>query len=147
MLRALENEDWPEWVNLVDGGTGGFHLLSYLRDYKRIILVDATRDGEPPGTVQSFSPKLAGDFPPSLGAHDIGLKDLIGAAALLGPLPQMAVVTISIEELTPMSMELSPAVSAAIPQATCLVRELLPCLGGQVLDQCQRDQDSLNQCQ
>lgn len=124
VLQALEQESWPDGVDLVDGGTGGFHLLGYLRDYKRIILIDATRDGEPPGTVRQFSPRLAADFPPSLGAHDIGLKDLIGAAALLGPLPQMTVVTISIEELVPMTMELSPTVADAVPAACMLVRQL-----------------------
>jgi hydrogenase maturation protease len=124
-IRALEQLQWPEHVHLLDGGTGGFHLLSYFSDYKRIILIDATRDGQPVGTIQQFTPSLPSDFPPSLGAHDIGLKDLIGAAALTGPLPQMTVVTVSIEELKPMELELSPAVAAAVPGVCCCVRQLL----------------------
>ena len=125
VLRALEKEAWPAHVHLVDGGTGGFHLLGYLRDYDRIILIDATRDGEPVGTVKQFTPRLASDFPPSLGAHDIGLKDLIGATALLGDLPHITVVTISVEELKPMTMELSPGVAAAVPETCRVVRRLL----------------------
>ncbi len=125
VVQALQQQEFPDHVHLVDGGTGGFHLLSYMRDYERIIMVDATRDGEPLGTVRQFNPKLASDFPPSLGAHDIGLKDLIGASALLGPLPNITVVTISIEELTPMSMDLSPAVEGAIPEACARIRQIL----------------------
>ncbi|NDV63078.1 hydrogenase maturation protease [Puniceicoccales bacterium CK1056] len=125
VVRALEEMEWPEHVHLLDGGTGGFHLLSYFSDYKRIILIDATRDGERVGTIQEFTPRLPSDFPPSLGAHDIGLKDLIGAAALTGPLPQMTVVTVSIEELKPMELELSPAVKASVPQVCEKVRQLL----------------------
>jgi hydrogenase maturation protease len=125
IVRALEEMEWPEHVHILDGGTGGFHLLSYFSDYKRIILIDATRDGEPVGTIQQFTPTLPSDFPPSLGAHDIGLKDLIGAAALTGPLPEMTVVTISIEELKPMVLELSPDVAAAVPEVCGVIREMI----------------------
>lgn len=124
VLRALMHMDWPGHVHLVDGGTGGFHLLGYFSDYKRIILIDATRDGSTAGTVKVFSPRLPTDFPPNLGAHDIGLKDLISAAALTGPLPEMTVVTVSIEDLKPMELELSPAVRAAVPEVCRKVREL-----------------------
>jgi hydrogenase maturation protease len=125
VVRALMESDWPEHVHIVDGGTGGFHLLSYFSDYSRILLIDATRDGSPVGTISEFTPRVPTDFPPSLGAHDIGLKDLIGAAALTGPLPEMTVVTISIEELKPMELELSAEVRAAVPQACERIRRLL----------------------
>lgn len=125
VIRALMRLDWPEHVHLLDGGTGGFHLLGHFSDYRRIILVDATRDGEPVGTVRTFSPSLPSEFPPGLGAHDIGLKDLISAAALTGPLPEMTVVTISIEDLKPMELTLSPPVEGAVPEACRLIRKLL----------------------
>lgn len=125
VVRALMWMDWPAHVQVLDGGTGGFHLLGYFSDYSRIILIDATRDGEPVGTVQHFTPVLPSDFPASLGAHDIGLKDLIGAAALTGPLPEMTVVTVSIEELKPMELNLSPEVAGAVPEVCRLIRNLL----------------------
>jgi hydrogenase maturation protease len=124
-LRALEKETWPPHVSLIDGGTGGFHLLGLLRSHPRIILIDATRDGAPVGTVAQFRARLASDFPPALGAHDIGLRDLIAAAALLGPLPEINVVTVSIAELKPMTLELSPPVAAALPEVTRRVRALV----------------------
>ena len=124
-IQALQEMEWPEHVDLLDGGTGGFHLLGHLSGYPRIILIDATRDGNPPGTVAAFEPRLPSDFPPSLGAHDIGLKDLISALALTGPIPDMTVVTVSIEELKPMEMSLSPEVEAAVPEVCARVRSLL----------------------
>lgn len=42
--------------------------------------VDATIDGRPAGTVRVLEPRFASDFPRSLGAHDIGLRDLVAAA-------------------------------------------------------------------
>jgi hydrogenase maturation protease len=123
--RALEAETWPAHVHLVDGGTGGFHLLGLLRSHARVILIDATRDGSPPGTVAQFRARLAADFPPALGAHDIGLRDLITAAALLGPLPEIDVITVSVAELKPMTLELSPPVGAALPEVARRVRALV----------------------
>jgi len=124
-FRALEREAWPPHVLLVDGGTGGFHLLDLLRSQARVILVDATRDGSPAGTVAQFRARVAADFPPALGAHDIGLRDLITAATLLGPLPEIDVVTISIAELKPMTLKLSPTVAAALPEVSRRVRALV----------------------
>jgi hydrogenase maturation protease len=124
-LRALEAETWPAHVHLVDGGTGGFHLLELLGSYPRIILIDATRDGGAPGTVSQFRARVAADFPPALGAHDIGLRDLISAATLLGPLPEIEVITVSVTELKPMTLELSAPVAAALPEVGRRVRVLL----------------------
>ncbi len=124
-LRALEEETWPPHVRLVDGGTGGLHLLELLRSHARIVLIDATRDGAPVGTVTQFRARVAADFPPALGAHDIGLRDLIAAAALLGPLPEIDVITVSVAELKPMTMDLSPPVAAALPAVTRCVRALV----------------------
>ena len=124
-FRALEKECWPSHVDLVDGGTGGFHLLDLLRSAARIILIDATRDGASAGTVAQFRARVAADFPPALGAHDIGLRDLIVAATLLGPLPEIDVITVSIAELKPMTLELSPAVAAALPEVSRRVRALV----------------------
>jgi hydrogenase maturation protease len=125
VLRALEAESWPPHVRLVDGGTGGLHLLELLRGPGRVILIDATRDGAPPGTVAQFRARVASDFPPSLGAHDIGLRDLIAAASLLGPLPAIDVITVSVDELKPMTLELSPPVAAALPEVARRVRALV----------------------
>lgn len=124
-LRALEQETWPPHVRLVDGGTGGLHLLELLRSHGRIVLIDATRDGAPVGTVTQFRARVAADFPSALGAHDIGLRDLIAAAALLGPLPEIDVITVSIAELKPMTMDLSPPVAAALPEVARRVRTLV----------------------
>ena len=47
VIKALENEKLPAHVHLMDGGTGGLHLLSWLQGYDRIIMIDATLDNNP----------------------------------------------------------------------------------------------------
>ena len=124
-IRHLEQAAWAGRADLVDGGTGGFHLLGLFRDYEHVILIDATADGKAPGTVSLIKPRFASDFPPTLTAHDIGLKDLIESAALLGDLPKVDLVTISIGALSAMSLELSAAVKDALPRVAALVLRCL----------------------
>jgi len=124
-INALGRERWPEGIALVDGGTGGFHLLEYLQGYGSIVMIDATMDGQPAGTVSVLRPKYASDFPRSLTAHDIGLRDLIEATALLGALPDVTLITVSISEIKSMVLTLSDPVESAIPMVRRLVQALV----------------------
>ena len=124
-IRRLEQNGLADRAELVDGGTSGFHLLGLFRDRQHLILIDAATDGKPLGTVSLIHPRYASDFPPTLTAHDIGLKDLLESAALLGDLPEVDLITVSIGDLGLMTMELSPAVAAALPQIDMLVKECL----------------------
>ena len=124
-VRKMEEGEWPEHASFLDGGTGGFHLLSIFQQYKRIILIDATLDGNKPGKVSLLKPKYAKDFPQTLSAHDIGLKDLVQSAALLDFLPEIFLITVSINDNQPLDMELSPGVKTAIEEIENIVRELI----------------------
>jgi hydrogenase maturation protease len=125
VVRRLLESDPPPGVTIVDGGTGGFHLLSYFQDHERVVLIDAAADGQRPGTVSVLEPVYASDFPRSLTAHDIGLRDVIEGAALLGPLPKTHLVTISVSDPQSMDLSLSPAVRAAIPAVIAAVRRCI----------------------
>ena len=124
-IRYLEEKGYADHAELVDGGTSGFHLLGLFRNQQQLILIDATTDDQPVGTVSLIRPRYASDFPPTLTAHDIGLKDLIESAALLGYWPEVDLITISIGSLSSMTMELSPAVAAALPQVEAMVKNCL----------------------
>jgi hydrogenase maturation protease len=124
VLRLLEKTTPLENVRLLDGGTGGINLLREFDGIRDIVLIDATRDGKPAGTLTFLQPRDAGELPRGLGAHDFGLKDLFAVSALLDQMPVIHLFTISVEEIRPMCMELSSAVAAAAPQAADAVRSL-----------------------
>ena len=128
VTRMQTDHTWPEGITLVDGGTGGFHLLSLLQEHDPVIMIDATADGRPPGTVGVLTPRFASDFPPSLSAHDIGLRDLVEATVLLGHLPDIHLVTVSIGEVAPMYLTLSRDVERAVPRVIGFVRALATAL-------------------
>lgn len=124
-IRLLQTESLPPSVEMLDGGTGGFQLLSLFQDYKRIILIDATMDGSPPGTIRIIRPRFASDFPRTLSAHDIGLRDMIESASLLGALPSIDLITVAIPEIQPMTLELSPIIQQTLPKIVESVHKLL----------------------
>jgi hydrogenase maturation protease len=114
-IQALSKIKLPDYVDILDGGTGGFLLLSCFEAYKTIIFVDATMDGQEEGTISLIRPKFASDFPSALSVHDVGLKDMIEAVYLMDHVPDIHLFTVSIKEINPMTIELNKNVEASIP--------------------------------
>ena len=116
VIQEMDKKELPEYVDILDGGTGGFLLLNCFEAYNTVIFVDATMDGKPAGTISLIRPKFASDFPSALSVHDVGLKDMIEAVYLMDSKPNIPLFTISIKEMTPMTIGLSPKVKQAIPE-------------------------------
>jgi len=112
-------------AEVIDGGTGGFHLLGFFQEYPRLILIDAAMDARPPGTVSHLHPRFASDFPKSLSAHDIGLRDLIEAASILGPCPRLIWSRFPSPRSNPCSLDVSLPVQAALPEVEALIGRIL----------------------
>ena len=124
IVQQMEKMDLPDYLDVLDGGTGGFLLMNYFDEYPHVIFVDATMDGKPLGTITVTEPKFASDFPNALSVHDVGLKDMIEAIYLMNHVPKMYLITISINEIRPMTLELDPAVKASIPEAIAKIKAL-----------------------
>jgi hydrogenase maturation protease len=124
-IKALEGKPFSEDVDILDGGTGGFHLMAYFQEYENVIMIDATMDKKPTGTVSLIEPKFASDFPKTLSAHDIGLKDMIESITILGKVPKIYLITVTIDTIKSMYMELSPNVKSAIPEVIRKVYEII----------------------
>lgn len=116
VANCLEQMDpLPEGVTVLDGGTGGFHLLEYFELYDHIILIDATLDNNVPGTIRKIKPRFATDFPPAMSTHDIGLKDLVSALQILGKMPEIDLFVVSIATIQQQGIELTPEIGAVVP--------------------------------
>lgn len=125
VAQRLGERDLPLGVEVLDGGTGGFHLMGIFEQYEVIILVDATIDGEPAGAIRLLEPRFASDFPRSMSTHDIGLRDVVEALQITGRLPKIYLITVSAEELEPMTIKLSPAVQHSVGQIADKLHTLL----------------------
>ena len=117
-------------VELVDGGTAGLALLSCFDNAGLVVIIDAAADGAPPGTVAVSEPAFARDLPAALTPHDLGLKSVLDALALADERPEIRLLTVSVAEADRASLELSPAVGRAVPEAAERVRGLVSGSGG-----------------
>ena len=117
IVRALEKRPLPDHVECLDGGTGGFILLEPLQNAERILLIDAAADDNALGTVTRTTPRFAADYPPTLTAHDIGVKDLLDAFYMQNGRREVVLYTISIDPHQPISMELSETGKSAAEAA------------------------------
>lgn len=122
--QKLMSSGLPGYVDVVDGGTGGFHLLEYFEKYPRVILVDATLDGQKAGTIRLIKPRFASDFPKSMSTHDIGLKDMMSSLQLLDKIPDIYLFVVSIEYIQQQGVEMTEEVEAAMPELLNKVSEL-----------------------
>jgi hydrogenase maturation protease len=122
VVRAIEQRTLPANVECLDGGTGGFTLLEPLQSAGRIILIDAAANGNPPGTVTRTTPRFSSDYPPTLTAHDIGVKDLLDVFYIQGGGPEVILYAITIDPKQPISMDLSEGIAQA---AQAAVAEIL----------------------
>lgn len=126
VIKALENEKLPAHCPFDGRGhRGGLHLLSWLQGYDRIIMIDATLDNNPPGTVRLIQPRYATDFPPLMSAHEIGLKDMIDAMILTDDLPETHLIVISALNINEVGMDLTPEVKAAVPKVIRMIQEII----------------------
>ena len=79
-------------------------------------LIDATMDNKPAGNVSLIEPEFVSDFPKALNAHDLGLKDMIESVTILGTLPKIYLITVTIDTIQSMQMDLSEKIKGAIPE-------------------------------
>lgn len=121
VVRHLEGLGVPPGVELLDGGTGSFLLLDPMQRARKIILIDATLDGNPAGTVRRLTPRFSKDYPRTLTAHDIGLKDLLDTFYLLDHPVDVVLFAISIAPLQEIGVELSPEIETRVPEFAQLV--------------------------
>ena len=128
--RLLDRFEPPAGVRVFDGGTLGLSLLPYLEAADAVILVDAVRSDDAPGTVIRLDGDEVGPAVASrLSPHQVGVADLLDGARWVGRYPGRVVLL----GLTPASMELaiglSPLVRASLPALVERVVEEARALG------------------
>jgi len=124
-VRMLEDFEMPHNVTLLDGGTAGFDLMSWLQDHEKVIILDATMNDTPAGTIDLLYPKFSKDFPNSLSAHDVGLRDLIEGMHLLGNAPKLFLFTVSVKNVQELNLEMAEPVKSCLPDLCNRVKKLV----------------------
>ena len=121
VVNSLGKTALPANVEILDGGTGSFLLLEPMQSAEKVILIDATIDGAETGTVRRLQPRFSKDYPRTLTAHDIGLKDLLDAFYLLGDTSEVTLFAVSIPPLQDMTTEMSPELNSIVPKVARMI--------------------------
>ncbi len=115
-------------VTFMTAAAGGMDILEMIRDYKKVIIIDAikTRDGIP-GTVYFLTPA---DFRETLhisSFHDISFLTALDLAEKLDiPIPgQVSIIAIEIVEDLTFSNEFSPPIAAKYDRIRQEVMEMV----------------------
>ena len=91
--RLQELYEFPQEVQVLDGGTLALDLLPYVEDADRLLVIDALEMGAEPGAIA----RLEGDEVPAflsikISPHQMGLADLLAAARLRDVYPEQLVL-------------------------------------------------------
>ncbi|MFZ0289083.1 MAG: hydrogenase maturation protease [Candidatus Sulfotelmatobacter sp.] len=105
----------PEDVALIEGGTLGLELLTYIWDCSCLLVLDAVDVGQPPGTLVRMSSQELQTLPGRGSVHQLGVSDLLVALRILANrTPEVVLLGVQ-PASTEWGTELSPAVAAVLP--------------------------------
>jgi hydrogenase maturation protease len=109
--RLMNEYEFPDTVELIDGGTKGLDLLPLFENRDRVLIIDAANFKKEPGTIDT----IEGDRIPSflsskLSVHQIGLPDMLFAARFMEVMPR----EICLIGIQPKSMETTTDMSDVV---------------------------------
>lgn len=124
----------PDGVEVLDGGTSGMELLTFIAETDHLILVDAVKTGQPPGTlIRLDDDEVPTFFRTKLSPHQVGLSDVLAATNLTGEQPNH-VTLFGVEPASmALGMELSDKIVPQVTRLIELVIEEVDKLGFQLL--------------
>ncbi len=130
-LNELERRyTFPENVELLDGGTAGIELLRHIRNRDYLIIIDAMKFNQEPGTVTRVEGlDVPAAFRTRISPHQLGLSDLLAAAMLTDELPPNLVLFGVEPENLDIGLDLTDTVEASVEKLTGAIIDELRSIG------------------
>lgn len=116
VVQALSDAySFPDNVSLEDGGVLGVRLLGMISLADDLIVVDAIRNGGPPGTLY----RLQGDDIPMRilaknSLHQVDLLEALTLCQALDKVPETVIVGVEPQDIESLGLELTSAVQARV---------------------------------
>ena len=118
LVKLLEKNKYTEKIDFIDAGTSFFNVVSGLRNYDKVIIIDSVLGGKSPGTMYRFeiSDIEETGINGMLSAHDLGVMQSIKLEKLVGDFPEDTVFFGIEPKSIDLSMELSDKVQEKVEQ-------------------------------
>ena len=132
VAERLSARELPEGAVVFDFGTGGLDLAyEVMRGYDALILIDASRQGEEPGTLFVIEPQRE-EFAPSIedgemiDPHGMDPQTVLRFVNATGGWPgKVVVIGCEPGEVDDVGYGLTPVIEAAVGRALTLVRQTI----------------------
>lgn len=108
--------DFPENVQVIDGGTLGIELTQYVTGTKKLLVIDSINGGVEPGTrFHLRDDEVMAHFQDKLSAHEVGIQDVLALLTVTGhKVPDVVVLGAQPFDLEA-GVELSPGMKSLLP--------------------------------
>lgn len=109
--------EFPENVQIVDGGTLGIELTQYVTGTNKLLVIDSINGGAEPGTLFRFhNDDVMDHFQEKISAHEVGIQDVLALLTVTGhKIPDVVVIGAQPYDLEA-GVELSPGMQKLMPQ-------------------------------
>lgn len=127
ILEKLKNKDLPIHVELIDAGTGGLDILSFMENVDKLIIIDAISSGGEIGQIHRFTYKDLPD-PASMhfSLHELGLVDVLKIGEQVMSMPDdILIIGVEIKRASQLNIGLTPKVNEAVPKVVEMVLDKL----------------------
>lgn len=134
-----ENYDFSQEVDIIDGGTLGFKLMTYYQSYDRVIIVDTVSIEDTPGSVYN----LPADALMGLGtyrqtAHEVEVVEMLEICSLLDKMAEVSVVGMIPKDIQSVNIDLCEEIKSAFPRLVAEVISELQKAGVEVTPKAQQ---------
>ena len=109
--------EFPDTVQIVDGGTLGIELTQYVTGTEKLLVIDSINGGAEPGTTFRFhNDDVMEHFQDKLSAHEVGIQDVLGLLTVTGhKIPDVVVIGAQPYDVEA-GVELSDGMMELLPQ-------------------------------
>ena len=128
VIEHLSKVDLSDNVEVIDGGTASLDALNLIQDTDKLIIIDAVRYGQRPGTIYRLSNKdlYSGLNSKKLSLHQFSLLEALTIVKKIGNLPR-EIILIGIEpDQIDWGLEVSEIVKKKISEIIKLITQELP---------------------
>ena len=118
VVEQLLSRSLPDEIEVIDGGTAGYELINFFEGKEKVIIVDAVKTDDTPGSVYKMDLSVVQeDETVQLSLHQIGLKNVFKMASMMDLNPEVTLVGIVPKDYQDYNIGLSDEVEKAIPLA------------------------------
>ena len=121
VIDHLREHNLPGNVMLLDGGTAGIDLLTYLEDIDRLIIVDAMFAEGDFGEIKVLAGSELRERDMFISGHYGRLSDILDMVGALWKLPETTVIGIVPRDCESYEIGLSPEIESALPRVVDLI--------------------------